>query len=368
MVVKRGLGIDVVTAAKQRIIDTFSHEKKINMSFSGGKDSIVMAHIVYELLQSGVISPALLTVTFIDEEAMYDDVIQIVKNWRMKFIEIGVKFDWYCLQVKHYSCLHSLSDEESYILWDKTQKENWMREMPEFAITDDPFYIPYKDNYQSFLERKEKAYNMISLRGVRVSESIQRQKVIAARKDDRIVCPIYDMTDKDIWLYIWKYGIEYPKTYEDLYRIGTPTNMLRISQFFSIDTAKSLVSLSETHPDLMERVMKREPNAYLCAMYWDTEMFGRSTGKRKQLEEGQEQKDYKKIAIEIMRNPNAEHPEVVKKLKPHIAKASFFINNSDWKMIYQVLCTGDPKGRQCRAIVQKIYGKEKTRYGQYTTS
>lgn len=368
MVIKKGIGIDVVTAAKQRIIDAFSRGKKINMSFSGGKDSIVMADIVYNLLQSGMINPALLTVTFIDEEAMYDDVIQIVKNWRTRFMEAGVRFDWYCLQVKHYSCLHSLSDEESYILWDKTQKENWMREMPKFAITDDPFYIPYKDNYQAFLERKEKAYDMLSMRGIRVAESIQRQKNIASIKNERYIYPIYDMTDKDIWLYIRKYNIEYPKTYEDLYRIGTPTNMLRISQFFSIDTAKSLVSLSETHPDLMKRVVKREPNAYLCAMYWDTEMFGRTSKKRKELEKDTEKKDYKKLVFEILKDPNAEHPDLVKKLKNHIVKSFVFIDESDWKNIYQVLLTGDPKGRTYRAIIQKIYGKEKTRHGQYTTS
>ena len=361
MVVKRPIGIDVLTAAKNRIIEAFSRGKKINMSFSGGKDSLVMADIVYNLLQSGAINPALLTVTFIDEEGMYDDVIQIVKNWRTKFMHIGVKFDWYCLQVKHYSCLHSLSDEESYILWDNTKKDVWMRKMPKFAITDDPFFIPYKDNYQSFLERKEKAYDMISMRGVRVSESIQRFKNIARSRDNRIVLPIYDMTDKDIWLYIRKYNVEYPITYEYLYRVGTPTNHLRISQFFSIDSARALVPLAEIYPDLMERVSKREPNAYICAMYWDTEMFGRNSHKRKVIEKDEEKKDYRKLVIDIMRSKNPEHPDVVWKLKPHILRGESFMNERDWRNIYQVLQTGDPKKRQCRAIIIGIYGKDNTR-------
>ena len=36
---KRGLGIDVLTAARQRIAYTFDYFEKVYVSFSGGKDS-----------------------------------------------------------------------------------------------------------------------------------------------------------------------------------------------------------------------------------------------------------------------------------------------------------------------------------------
>lgn len=360
MIKKRGMGIDVITAARQRIIDVFQKGRLIHLSFSGGKDSIVLAHIIYQLILEGKIDKRLLTVIFIDEEAMYDECIDIVKRWRARFIEVGVKFEWYCLQVKHFSCLNTMTDEETFICWDKDKKDVWVRDMPKFAITDDPFLIPYKDNYQAFLDRKLKAYDAIGVIGLRVSESIQRQKAIASIKDESKKCyPIYDMTDKDIWLYIRKYNVEYPVVYENLYRIGTPTNKLRISQFFSIDTAKSLVSLGEMYPDLMERVTRREPNAYLCALYWDTEMFGKSTRKRKELEAEEEQKDYKRLSYDIIRSDNPPHPELVRKIKPIILRANGFINDSDWKAIYQWLITGDPKNRTCRSIVMKIFGKER---------
>ena len=359
MVVKRGLGIDVVTAAKQRIIDTFKRKRVVWLSFSGGKDSLVLASIVYDLLQQGKIDKRLLRVCFIDEEAMYEDVIQIVKNWRMKFIESGVAFEWYCLPVKHFNCLNTMTDEETFICWDPAKRDVWVRERPSFAITDDDWLIPYKDNYQSFCARKAHAYDYITMHGVRVAESVQRRNNIAIQKNSDTVMPIYDMVDKDVWLYIRKYNIEIPEAYENLYRVGTATNRLRISQFFSIDTAKSLVSLGEMYPDLMERVTRREPNAYLCAMYWDTEMFGRSTANRRKLEDDVDTKDYRKLAIDIIRSDNPEHPEVVKALKPMIVKADG-MNNSDWKMIYQCLLTGDPKRRTIRAIYQKLFGKVKT--------
>ena len=78
--------VDVLTAARQRIINLFSNGAKVYLSFSGGKDSIVLGDIVFRLIQEGKIDKNLLTVLFIDEEAMYDEVIDIVKAWRKKWI------------------------------------------------------------------------------------------------------------------------------------------------------------------------------------------------------------------------------------------------------------------------------------------
>ena len=39
---------------------------------------------------------------------------------------------------------------------------------------------------------------------------------------------------------------------------------------FSIDTARNLVKMDEYYPGLMERITRREPNAYLAALYWDS--------------------------------------------------------------------------------------------------
>jgi predicted phosphoadenosine phosphosulfate sulfurtransferase len=45
---KRGLGMDVLTAAQQRISWTFDEFDRIYCSFSAGKDSGVMVHLVCE--------------------------------------------------------------------------------------------------------------------------------------------------------------------------------------------------------------------------------------------------------------------------------------------------------------------------------
>lgn len=63
--------MDVVTAAKTRIRNTFHNGVPVYMSFSGGKDSLALAQLTIGLIQGGEIDPALLTVQFVDEEAIF---------------------------------------------------------------------------------------------------------------------------------------------------------------------------------------------------------------------------------------------------------------------------------------------------------
>ena len=93
--------IDVVKAAKIRIRNVFQNGLPVYMSFSGGKDSLCMAQLVMELVQAGEINPAQLIVQFIDEEAIFPCMEDKVREWRKRFMLIGAKFEWYCLEVKH---------------------------------------------------------------------------------------------------------------------------------------------------------------------------------------------------------------------------------------------------------------------------
>ena len=116
MAVKRAqANIDVVQATTMRIRNVFSNGLPVYMSFSGGKDSICMADIVYKLIQRGEIDAKQLTVIFIDEEAIYDCVIEMTMTWRKKFLLAGAQFRWYCLPVKQVSCFNQLTNDESWI-------------------------------------------------------------------------------------------------------------------------------------------------------------------------------------------------------------------------------------------------------------
>ena len=163
-------------------------------------------------------------------------------------------------------------------------------------------------------------------------------------------------------MYLYKEKVDIPEIYLFLWQSGANKRQLRVSQFFSVDTARSLVKMNEYYPDLMEKIVRREPNAYLAALYWDSEMFGRSTSARKQNEGGKVEKDYKVALLELFSDMNGNFQT---KHKRYVADRyrNFFLNvsaiadNKDCKMIYEGLVSGDPKLRTYRAFYQRIYGR-----------
>lgn len=368
MAVKRcEASIDVVEAAKMRIRNVFQNGLPVYMSFSGGKDSLVMAQLVVELIQSGEINPAQLTVQFIDEEAIFSCIEEKVKEWRKKFLLLGAKFEWFCLEVKHFNCFNELSNDETFICWDRYKKDVWVRQPPSFAIREHPLLRPRTDAYQDFLPRI--CADGITIVGIRTAESVQRLQNIASMlragktmTNKQQVFPIYDWTNNDVWLYLLREKVDIPEIYLFLWQSGTRKGQLRVSQFFSIDTARSLVKMNEYYPDLMERIVRREPNAYLASLYWDSEMFGRNTTARKQNESGIAEKDYKMELLKMFSDMDTyfdtKHKRsVAEKYRNFFMRVTTFATNKDYKAIYEGLMSGDPKLRSYRALFQRIYGR-----------
>lgn len=141
---------------------------------------------------------------------------------------------------------------------------------------------------------------------------------------------------------------------------------MRISQFFSIDTAKSLVPLGEFDPDLMDRISRREPNAYLAALYWDSEMFrgsGRAEAARERNGDGtirDAAADPKQKVYELLADPERKrYPEKVRinrEVRRILFRWGHYLDDPSWRRIGDVLQAGDPKRRTVRAIIQKALG------------
>jgi predicted phosphoadenosine phosphosulfate sulfurtransferase len=364
MAVKRiKSGIDVVTAARTRIKNVFSNGVKVYMSFSGGKDSLVLADITLKLIKAGEIDPKLLTVLFIDEEAIYTSVEKTVHEWRKKFIMAGARFDWWCVEVKHFSAYNQLTADESYTCWDHTKEDVWVRRPPPFALRNHPQLKPGIDNYQSFLPKV--TGDGIMLVGVRASESVQRLQYMAAMNlgagssitGKNMIYPLYDWKTKDVWLYLKNEHVDIPEIYLWMYQTGIGANQLRICQYFSVDCVGSLIHIAEYEPGLWEKILRREPNAYLAALYWDSELYRRSSKQRRETEK---QKDYKAIVKHML----FEDPEryfttqltrnVAKQYRKLIVKMDGMIRPRDYRKIHDALVAGDPKLRTLRAISMDI--------------
>lgn len=179
--------------------------------------------------------------------------------------------------------------------------------------------------------------------------------------------PIYDWKDSDVWLYIKERNLEFPEIYMRLYEAGVRKNALRLCAFFGDCGTQGLRWIAETDNDLWERIQRREPNAYLVLLYWDSEMFRRTTRKRGELEEESEKKDYKALCKDLL----FLHPErytIAKDTLSHIEhwrglfiKTYGIAEQKHYKTMYEGLLYGDPKMRILRILWTTIYNDHNAR-------
>ena len=144
-----------------------------------------------------------------------------------------------------------------------------------------------------------------------------------------------------------------------MWQCGTPKNRLRISQFFSIDTCRNLVNMCEYYPDLFDKICRREPNAYMAMLYFDTEMFRRA--KRAPDDKKSEDVNYRETVLRIMRrpqdynvDPNGNSYAWIKKL---LLRFAHEFDVASWKQAYEILVAGDPKLRTFRALFVNMMAK-----------
>ena len=358
--------MSVVDAAKLRIRNVFSNGVHVYLSTSGGKDSICLCDITMKLIQRGEIDAKQLTVIFIDEEAIYDCCIELVMSWRKRFLMAGAEFRWYCLPLKQVSCFNQLTNDESWITWEPGRESVWVRKPPPFAIMSSPYLKRAGEmNYQTFLPKVTKDGIMVT--GVRAAESLQRLQYMSALNLGRrgitgtnTIYPIYDWTDNDIWMYIRDNQLDIPEAYLWLYQSGVKRPALRISNFFGIDSLAGLRHVAENDPKLWERIEQREPNAYMTLLYWDSEMYKRSTQARNKNEAG-DTRDYKELVRQMLfvdfdrHFTNATTRTVATQYRHCFTKIDGMARPKDYKQMHDALVAGDPKLRTMRAIYQNVF-------------
>lgn len=362
---------NVLDAAKTRIKNLFANGCKVYLSFSCGKDSLCMSSITYDLIIAGEIDKNLLTVIFVDEEGLYPSMVDAAVRWRKKFMSVGVKFLWLCLPLKQVSVIDHLSSSESWITWEPGKEDVWIRKPPSYAIMSSP-YLQYAGqmNYQTFCTRA--FADGIQMIGLRTAESLTRYQCVSRRDLNKITkggpfYPIYDWKDSDVWLYIKEHNLEFPEIYMTLYEAGVKKNQLRLCAFFGDCGTQGLRWIAETDNELWQRIQKREPNAYLVLLYWDSEMFRRSSRKRKELEAEEEKKDYKALVKDMLYI----HPErytIAKDTIKHISswkslyvKSYGLADEQHYKKMYEGLLYGDPKSRILRILWTDIYNSYATK-------
>jgi predicted phosphoadenosine phosphosulfate sulfurtransferase len=267
---KKYIDIDVLIAAKQRINHIIDAFDTLAVMFSGGKDSLVVLHLVKEVFEErGITKPV--NVVFRDEELIPMEVIDFVNKYRN---EPWIKMVWFAVPLE--STKYVLGVCYNYIQWDKNRK--WVRDMPKWAVTTPPDSKVVYDQYSmdDFAAQYYKG-KVAFLTGIRSSESIMRFRasvnklnenyINAVPSTDRVkLCkPIYDWEENDVFRYFYDRGIEYCKLYDQQMWAG---QSLRVSTPLHAESSKRFNKIKLSAPDMYVKLIEVFPEMLAHERYY----------------------------------------------------------------------------------------------------
>lgn len=135
---------DVLSAARERVAYAFDNFERIYVSFSGGKDSSVMMHLV---LAEAIKRNRVVGVLVIDLEAQYKTTIEHVSEM-LDFYSGNVEVFWVCLPMLLRNAVSNF--EPRWCCWEPGRESTWVREFPKHSgvITDSSFFPFFQDKME----------------------------------------------------------------------------------------------------------------------------------------------------------------------------------------------------------------------------
>jgi predicted phosphoadenosine phosphosulfate sulfurtransferase len=293
--IKRYTEKDVLRAARERIAFTFDNFENIYVSFSAGKDSSVMLHLV---MDEAIRRNRKVGLLLIDLEAQYKLTIKHAEEMFRLYAD-NIEPYWCCLPIK---LRNSVSNYEPvWTCWESGREADWVREIPENAIGDDGYF----DFFQAGMEfeefivlfgewyiREHGGKQAAAFIGIRCDESLNRFRTIAVWDKEMFqekrfttgvseglynVYPIYDWAVGDIW----KYHARYPdkphnEVYDRMHLASLTPAQMRLCQPYGDDQRRGLWLYHIIEPETWGRVVARVNGANSGSLY--IEEKGNMTG------------------------------------------------------------------------------------------
>lgn len=270
---KKPIGIDVLTAARDRISQTFEFFPRVYLSFSGGKDSTVMLHLAAEEARR---RGCKFGVLIVDLEAQYKLTIDHISAMVSEYADV-IELYWVALPIALRNAVSVY--EPKWMCWDPDAKSIWVRNPDKRSITDESFF-PFFERGMEFEEFVPKFGDWYSqgkpcacLVGIRTDESLNRYRTIASKKKKTFggrcwttriwdttvynVYPIYDWRTQDIWTYHAKTGRQYNRLYDLMHQAGLSIHQQRICQPYGDDQRKGLWLYHVIEPETWAKVVAR---------------------------------------------------------------------------------------------------------------
>ncbi len=319
---KRGLGVDVLTAAQQRIAKVFDDFPRISVSFSGGKDSTVMLHLAMDEARKRNRTVAVL---FVDLEGQY----------RLTIDHIARCYDLYAEHIEPYWLALPLNlrnavsvYEPQWLAWDPDKRQDWIREPHPMSTTDEdrfPWFrrgMEFEELVPEFNRWYAQGQLMASLVGIRSDESLNRWRTISSQTKSRYeglawttwsgggtygIYPIYDWRTEDVWTYHARYPDQpHNSLYDLMHRAGLTIHQQRICQPYGDDQRKGLWLFHIIEPDTWGKVVARVNGANQGAIY--AQESGNILGQRKITRpEGHTWESFARMLLGSLPETTAEH-------------------------------------------------------------
>jgi predicted phosphoadenosine phosphosulfate sulfurtransferase len=280
---KNFLNKNVYDATLERVNYTFDNFEKIYLSFSAGKDSTVMLHIV---MDEAIKRNRKIGLLIVDLEGQYKLTIDHMTEC-VEMYKDNLEVYWVCLPIHLRNAVSVF--KPFWKCWDKEVQKDWIREIPKLGITDEKYFPFFRDGmeFEEFVPEFGEWYSQgktcACLVGIRADESLNRFRTIAStskitfnkkqwttKVTDNVfnVYPIYDWKTEDIWTY---HGKNPHKRHNHLYDLmqksGLSIHLQRICQPYGDDQRRGLYLFHLIEPETWAKVVARVEGANSGALY-----------------------------------------------------------------------------------------------------
>lgn len=277
------LNISVYEAAKQRIEFTFDNFDSVYISFSGGKDSTVMLHMVMDEAIKRNRKVGLLIVDLEGQYKLTIDHIQKCVDMYSEYLDVY----WVCLPIHLRNAVSVF--EPFWLCWDAERKNDWIRTPPKKSITDInyfPFFktgMEFEEFVPEFGEWYSKGKTTACFVGIRADESLNRFRTIAStskitfkekqyttKVTDNVfnLYPIYDWKTEDVWTFHGKFkNKRHNHLYDIMHKAGLSIHLQRICQPYGDDQRRGLWLFHLIEPETWAKVVARVNGANSGALY-----------------------------------------------------------------------------------------------------
>lgn len=274
---------NVLEAAQERISYTFDNFERIYLSFSSGKDSTVMLHLV---MAEAIKRNRKIGLLLIDLEAQYKLTIQNALECYEYYKDLVEPY-WVSLPIHLRNAVSVY--EPHWICWEPDKKDIWVRKPPEIAITDEkhfPFFrygMEFEEFVPLFGEWYSQGKSCACFVGIRSDESLNRFRTIASKskttfkkkqwtskvtKNSYSIYPIYDWKTDDLWIYHSRNPkLPYNKLYDRMHLAGLTLSQMRICQPYGDDQRRGLWLFHLIEPETWSKIVYRVNGANGGALY-----------------------------------------------------------------------------------------------------